>query len=121
MSSMDTLANAAARLKATSRKRGRALPSLWLMTDALRLPDPLPAVRRLPRGAGVIVRHTEVKQRRRIGTLIAQICRQRGLTCVIAGDWRLAAALRTAGVHLSEAQARVGANAPARLWRRTRR
>src|SRR2546430_574351 len=120
---MSTLANAAARLKATSRKfrrqRGRVLPALWLMTDAKRLPDPLPAVRRLPRGAGVIVRHTDAKARRRLGAQIERICRQRGLVCLIAGDWRLASALRVDGLHLSEAQAR--RNPAAQLWRRTKR
>ena len=118
---MPTLANAAARLKAASRMRSkhRRLPSLWLMTDAVRLSEPLAAVDRLPRGSGVIVRHTDATARRRIGRAVAAICRRKGLICLIATDWRLAAQLRADGVHLGEAAARFGASAPMHMWRRT--
>jgi thiamine-phosphate pyrophosphorylase len=116
---MPTLANVAARLKAASRKTSAHLPSLWLMTDAIRLPDPLPAVRRLPRGSGVIVRHTDTAARRRIGRAVIAVCRRKGLVCLIAGDWRLAAQLRADGLHLGEVAARIGASAPAHLWRHT--
>ena len=79
---------------------GRRVPVLWLFTDTRRLPDPRSAASRLPRGiAGVVLRHDDHPERAAIGRDLARICRQRRLTLVVAGDVRLAAALR-AGVHL---------------------
>ena len=83
---------------AAARQRRR--PMLWLFTDAERLPDPLPAAARLPRGlAGVVFRHDNHPDRAALGCALARICRERRLVLVVAGDVRLAAALR-AGVHL---------------------
>ncbi len=83
-----------------SRRRGSELPRLWLFTDARRLPDPRPAVARLPRGlAGVVLRHDGEPGRAALGRDLARICRARRLALVVAGDARLAAALR-AGMHL---------------------
>ena len=93
------------RLLAWARARGaarpaRELPPLWLFTDARRLPDPRPAVARLPRGlAGVVLRHDGEPGRAALGQDLAKICRARRLALVVAGDARLAAALG-AGVHL---------------------
>ena len=82
------------------RRRGSDLPPLWLFTDARRLPDPRPAVARLPRGlAGVVLRHDGEPGRARLGHDLAKICRSRRLALVVAGDARLAAALG-AGMHL---------------------
>ena len=87
------------------RRQGRFLqrsriPPLWLFTDTRRLPDPRPAVARLPRGlAGVVLRHDDDPNRAALGRDLARLCRARGLLLVVAGDVRLAAALR-AGVHL---------------------
>jgi thiamine-phosphate pyrophosphorylase len=76
------------------------LPPLWLFTDARRLRDPRAAVARLPRGlAGVVLRHDGEADRAALGRDLARICRARRLALVVAGDVRLAAALR-AGVHL---------------------
>lgn len=76
------------------------LPPLWLFTDTSRLPDPRPAVARLPRGlAGVVLRHDDDPNRATLGRDLARLCRARQLVLVVAGDVRLAAALR-AGVHL---------------------
>ncbi len=81
-------------------RRPRRLPVLWLFTDAARLPDPRPAAARLPRGlAGVVLRHDGVANRAALGRDLARICRVRRLALVVAGDPRLAAALR-AGMHL---------------------
>ena len=77
-----------------------AIPPLWLFTDSKRLPDPRAAVSRLPRGlAGVVYRHDDHPDRVGLGSELARICRERRLVLVVAGDVRLAAALR-AGVHL---------------------
>jgi thiamine-phosphate pyrophosphorylase len=76
------------------------LPRLWLFTDDRRLPDPRQAVAALPRGlAGVVLRHDHDPARTSLGRDLARICRARRLTLVVAGDARLAAALK-AGVHL---------------------
>jgi thiamine-phosphate pyrophosphorylase len=81
------------------RQRGRC-PALWLFTDSVRAPDPLPAIARLPpRRAGVVFRHDFHPNRNDLGARIARICRARRLTLVVAGDTRLAAKLG-AGVHL---------------------
>ena len=78
---------------------GWRVPPLWLFTDARRLPDPRPAVTRLPKGlAGVVLRHDGEPGRAALGRDLARVCRARRLVLVVAGDVRLAAALR-AGVH----------------------
>jgi thiamine-phosphate pyrophosphorylase len=81
-------------------RRRADLPRLWLFTDARRLPDPLPAAARLPRGrAGIVFRHDDAPDRAAIGRALARICRERRLVLVVAGDPRLAASLG-AGIHL---------------------
>jgi thiamine-phosphate pyrophosphorylase len=85
---------------AYATRRPAGLPRLWLFTDARRLADPRGAVARLPRGlAGVVLRHDGEPGRTALGRDLARICRARRLALVVAGDTRLAAALR-AGVHL---------------------
>ncbi|HQT45725.1 MAG: hypothetical protein B7X08_02685 [Acidocella sp. 20-63-7] len=79
------------------------LPVLWLFTDAERLPNPLPAIAKLPNRpkglCGVVFRHDSAPNRQSLGQRIAMLCKQRGVALVVAGDARLAASLR-AGVHL---------------------
>ena len=94
-------------------RRSAPLPPLWLFTDYRRLPDPRPAIARLPRGlAGVVFRHDEDPDRVALGQAVARICRDRRLVLVVAGDTRLAAALH-AGSHLREGR-RSGHVAPRR-------
>lgn len=88
------------KLLAWGLRRRAALPSLWLFTDSHRLPDPVAAAARLPRGrAGIIFRHDDAPDRTSLGHVLAGICRDRRLILVVAGDPRLAARLG-AGVHL---------------------
>ncbi len=88
-----------ARARAVKAARRSSVP-LWLFTDARRLPDPLAAAARLPRGlAGVVLRHDGEPGRAALGRALARLCRRRRLALVVAGDVRLAAALG-AGVHL---------------------
>jgi thiamine-phosphate pyrophosphorylase len=60
-------------------------PPLWLFTDARRLPDPLPAARRLPPGlAGIVFRHDLDENRARLGLELARVCQARRLALVVA-------------------------------------
>jgi thiamine-phosphate pyrophosphorylase len=82
------------------RGKPAALPRLWLFTDDHRLSDPRASVTALPRGrAGVILRHDNDPARALLGRDLARLCRARRLVLVVAGDPRLAAALK-AGIHL---------------------
>ena len=76
------------------------IPPIWLYTDSTRLPNPIPAATRLPKGrAGIVFRHDAAPNRAAIGKDLAQIRRARRLILVVAGDSGLAAKLH-AGVHL---------------------
>lgn len=97
------------------------LPRLILVTDERRLPDPLPAIRRLPPGSAVLLRHHEWPARAALARQLARICRIRRLLLLVANDWRLAAAVGAAGIHLAEGVARSGRLGPCRLWRQRRR
>lgn len=98
---MDARLIAWARAVKARHAHGRGdLPVLWLFTDQRRLADPRCSVARLPRGlAGVVLRHDGDPHRAELGRALARICRARRLALVVAGDVRLAAALK-AGVHL---------------------
>ncbi len=92
-------------LAALARRRtAHGLPGLILMTDERRLPDPLAAVARLPRGAGVIFRHYGDPERAILAARLARLCRARGLVLLVAGDAALAARVGAAGLHLAQAQ-----------------
>ena len=99
--------------RAAARLAGHG-PSLVLMTDDERLPDPLTAVSALPRGSMVVVRSRDAAKRARLAGAVARIARARGLTVVIAGDAKLA--VLADGLHLPER--RLG---EAAAWRARRR
>jgi thiamine-phosphate pyrophosphorylase len=87
-------------VKARRRQRAGELPTLWLFTDAHRVPDPLPAIRLLPHGScGVVFRHDGMPGRVALAPAVSRLCRARGLALSVAGDARLALRLH-AGVHL---------------------
>jgi len=88
-----------------SLRHGPTLPPLILMTDAKRLPDPLPAARALPPGSAVILRHYGTPERAQLARDLARIARQRGLLLLIAADAELAAHVGAAGVHLPQSEA----------------
>lgn len=119
---MKTLAEGERQLKRCRPGRGRGgggapLPALILMTDRVRLPDPAAAIRRLPAGSAVIFRDYDAPDRATAARCLQRLCRARRIRLLIAGDWRLAAALRADGLHLPEALAGQGY----RTWRRARR
>jgi thiamine-phosphate pyrophosphorylase len=102
--------------KAARNHKRCALPRLWLLSDAGRLPDPTAAAGILPRGAALILRHTDAKMRAELAHRLAPFCRRRGIVFSIAGDWRLAAEIGADGIHLGEQAARRGMEPGARLW-----
>jgi thiamine-phosphate pyrophosphorylase len=108
------LASSAAHLNARSPYAGR-LPSLVLMTDDDRLPDPIAAARALPPGATVVVRSRDAARRMLLAREIMVIARTRALIVLIANDPRLAAQCGADGLHLSQAQAHLAAH-----WRALR-
>jgi len=79
--------------------RRKSLPSLILVTDPERTPDPVALAERLPRGSGVIFRGFGRKGARETAQQLAAVARRRGLVLLIG-----AGALRVAGsgVHLPE-------------------
>ncbi len=119
-----SLAEAALRLKRAalpcrtpSRSDLPGLPVLILMTDPVRLPDPAAAIAQLPRGMAVIFRDYEAPDRAATADRLRRLCRQRRLVFLVAGDWRLALAVRADGLHLPEGRVRHGDA----VWRRARR
>lgn len=90
--------------KRPARRRARAaLPALFAMSDEARVPDPLAALRCLPRGAAIILRHYGAPSRAALARRLVEAARRRGVAVAVAGDWRLAVRTGAAGVHLPEA------------------
>ena len=106
-----TLTELATRLNSRHPMR-KTLPAVLLMTDEVRLPDPLPAAAALPRGAGVILRHYNDPNRPHLARELASMCRRQGLYLLIAGDGRMAMRVAAHGVHFPEKRA-----AESRQWR----
>lgn len=105
------LAELANRLN-SENAHGYGLPPLIMITDAQRLPDPLRAVERLPRGSAIILRDYGMAGRAALARRLAAVARQRHLKLLIAGDAGLAIEIGAAGIHLPEARA-----GEARRWR----
>ncbi|MSP20942.1 MAG: thiamine monophosphate synthase [Alphaproteobacteria bacterium] len=82
---------------------GGALPPLILVTDAARVPDPLPAAGRLPEGSAVLLRHYGWPQRQALAEALAKLCRTRGVLLLIGADADLAREVGADGLHLREA------------------
>jgi thiamine-phosphate pyrophosphorylase len=91
------LARAALRLNAGA---------LILMTDDLRLPDPIAAARALPPGSILILRARDAARRAQLALPLRAIAWERGLILLIADDARLARAIGANGLHLPEVRAR---------------
>jgi len=78
------------------------LPPMLFLTDRARVPDPLPVVKALPRGAGVIIRDYDAPDRAALAKDMAACGHDRGLLVLVAGNPELAASVRADGVHLPE-------------------
>ncbi|WP_233255960.1 thiamine phosphate synthase [Falsiroseomonas bella] len=79
------------------------MPRLWLLSDPVRLPDPVASARRLPRGAAVLARGAGPAV---LGRL-ARLARGRGLALLLGGEGRAALSLR-AGLHVPDRAAARG-------------
>jgi len=110
-----TVADVARRLKPAAGPP--RLPPILLMTDARRLADPLPAVARLPHGAGVVLRHYDAPNREELARQLLRICCRKGLYLLVGADARLAAATGAHGLHLPEHMVLCGR----RTWKAWRR
>jgi thiamine-phosphate pyrophosphorylase len=89
--------------RAAARLRGKAdLPALVLMTDDVRLRDPVAAARALPKGSMVIVRSRDGARRQALAHTLREVARTRSLFLLIAGDVALARRIGADGVHLPE-------------------
>lgn len=96
----------------------RTLPPVVMVTDWARARDPLPLAEALPKGAGLVFRHYEDPDRVTLARKLAALAKRRRLFLVVAADWRLAAKLSAAGIHLPEGLARSGRLAPLLGWAR---
>jgi len=85
-----------------------SLPRCYVLSDSVRLPDPCPLLPRLPRGACIILRHTDPTARAELARRIVAPAHRLGLKVIIANDLRLALRVGADGVHLSESAARSG-------------
>ncbi|RJF89434.1 thiamine phosphate synthase [Oleomonas cavernae] len=102
---LGTLTTAARRLNARHPARG-LLPPLALLTDRTRLPDPVAAAGRLPRGSLIILRDGDLAAAERLvlARTLAAVARRRGLRLLVSGDLGLARRVGAAGVHWPERQ-----------------
>ncbi len=80
----------------------KLLPPAIFMTDENRHPDPVAIVKNLAPGTGVIFRHYQVPGRAVLARKIADICQQKKLLFLVAGDINLAKAVNADGVHFPE-------------------
>ncbi len=109
------LASAAERL---NRRAAVHLPPLFLVTDDVRVPDPVAVAKTLPQGSGIILRHRDAQKRSVLAEALATLVPERALFLMVAGDEELARAVGADGVHFAEAE--MGAVAACRwhhpLW-----
>jgi thiamine-phosphate pyrophosphorylase len=78
---------------------------LVLMTDDLRLPDPLAAALALPPGSLLILRARDDRRRAGLALQLRPVARARGLIFLIADDPVLARTIGANGLHLPELRA----------------
>ena len=97
------LARVAAQLNAQSRSATR-VPALALLSDDVRLPAPVEAIKALPKGSLVILRAQDPLRRAQLAQSCAPICRARHHVLLIADDPALASRCGADGLHLPEAR-----------------
>ena len=87
---------------ASALNRASRLPPLILVTDDLRLPDPVDAAAGLPRGCAVILRHRDPITRSTLAHRLRKVTRERGVMLLISQDAGLACSAGADGLHLPE-------------------
>ncbi len=102
------------------RKTGsqRLMPEIIIMTDEHRMPDPVAVAKSIPQNWGMVYRNYESADRELIAQDLARVCHERGVTFLVAGDWRLADRVHANGVHLPEGLVGQNLMAPNILWQR---
>ena len=83
------------------------LPALLFLTDNERVPDPIPVIRRLPHGSGIIIRDYDAPDRLIIAERASEAAHDCGLVVLVAGDALIARHVQAHGVHLPEYQAQL--------------
>jgi thiamine-phosphate pyrophosphorylase len=83
-------------------KRGRPMPSLWLMTSDGPEDQARAAMMRLPAGSGVIFRHYDSSDRAGLAARLRRVAAERRLIFLVAGDIRLAVRIAADGFHAPE-------------------
>jgi thiamine-phosphate pyrophosphorylase len=83
-----------------------ALPTLILVTDEIRLADPITTAQSMPSGSAVLFRHYGMPDRKNLAKKLAKVCRQRNLFLWVGGDVVLARTVGAHGLHLPEFMAR---------------
>lgn len=83
------------------RQPGKTLPTLWLISDARNDAVLERAIKRLPRGSGLVFRHyhLEPNERRARFNRLAKLIRARGGVIVLAGDAAMARHWRADGCY----------------------
>ena len=87
-----------------------------MVTDSIKMSNPLKAAEKLPRGSGIIMRDYELEERETLALKLISLARRSQLKLLIAGDPELAIKIGASGIHLSETRA-----TEARRWRHRKR
>ena len=77
-------------------------PSLLVLTDPHRTPDPLVLAHRLPTGSALIYRHYGTPQRFNIARTLRRITAHRGAALLVSADLDLARSCDADGIHWPE-------------------
>jgi thiamine-phosphate pyrophosphorylase len=102
--------NALSRAKLARAAHALNAGGLVLMTDDVRLADPLAAARALPRGSLVILRARDASHRALLAAHMHSLAWARGLIFLIADDPGLARRIGAHGLHLPERRAHEAAH-----------
>ena len=98
------------------RSTASSVPPILYLTDEVRAPNPLPTIKKLKIGSGVIFRHYNIKSRFKLGLKVKKACHEKKLLFLVARDYSLAHKLNADGLHLPE-YILLNPSLKIRLWR----
>ena len=78
------------------------LPALLFLTDPNRIHDPIPIIKQLPNGSGVVYRHFGAADRWLVAKRLKRLCQRQNLYLIISADPHLAMRVRADAVHWPE-------------------